>query len=104
MRWTTYGPPLEELLVIQAEILDKVAKAVKPGGKLIYATCSLLPAENEEQVAAFLEREPDFEIVPLPEAWPEGTAPGEGPYMRLTPHRHNTDGFFAAVLTRKQPK
>lgn len=95
MRWKTYGPSLEELVQIQADILARVAPAVKPGGNLVYATCSLLPEENEMQIEAFLEAHPDFELQPLDEALGLGT-----PYMRLTPHRHNTDGFFAAVMTR----
>jgi 16S rRNA (cytosine967-C5)-methyltransferase len=102
MRWRVFGPSLEELLAVQAEILDKVAKAVKPGGRLVYATCSLLPEENERQVEAFRQRYPEFVPV-VPTA--EGPALGmtaERPYMRLTPYRHNTDGFFAAVL-RKPP-
>jgi 16S rRNA (cytosine967-C5)-methyltransferase len=104
MRWRTYGPDLETLLATQAEILDKVAKTIKPDtGRLVYATCSLLPAENEAQIDAFIKRNPDFEVLPLAKAWPAGTTPpGDGPYMRLTPHRHGTDGFFAAVLVRKK--
>ena len=121
MRWNTYGPGLAELVTTQSEILDKVADTVKPGGKLVYATCSLLPEENEQQIEAFLKRHDGFEVTPLP---PHLTSPrrGEGyeglsgeasakqdlaevgrggDFMRLTPHRHNTDGFFAAVLTRK---
>ncbi len=96
MRWVNYGPDLAELTTIQAKILDKVAHTVKTGGKLVYATCSLLPEENEQQIEAFLERHPDFELLPLDEAKGLGT-----PYMRLTPHRHNTDGFFAAVMVRR---
>lgn len=87
---------LDELLPIQAQILDKVAHTVKVGGKLVYATCSFLKAENEDQINAFLERNPNFEIVPIDESLGVGT-----PFMRLTPYRHNTDGFFAAVLTRR---
>lgn len=100
-RWRAYGPSLDELLVVQAEILDKVAKAVKPSGRLVYATCSLFPQENEAQVEAFLSRHAEFEVMPLAEAWGNGTPPNAGLYMRLTPLRHNTDGFFAAVLRRK---
>lgn len=87
---------LDELLPIQAQILDKVAHTVKVGGKLVYATCSFLKAENEDQINAFLARNPNFEIVPIDESLGVGT-----PFMRLTPYRHNTDGFFAAVLTRR---
>jgi len=96
MRWRTYGPTLEELLPIQAEIMDKAMHTVKPGGKLVYATCSLLPDENEDQISAFLERHPAFEILPLEESRGLGT-----PFMRLTPHRHQTDGFFAAILQKR---
>jgi 16S rRNA (cytosine967-C5)-methyltransferase len=98
MRWRVYGPPLDELLTVQAEILERVARTVKPGGRLVYATCSLLPEENERQVEAFLARHPEFEAVP-PDV--PGLELGGGPYLRLTPLRHNTDGFFAAVLERK---
>ncbi len=96
MRWRNYGPELPALLEVQGEILDKVAKAVKVGGKLVYATCSLLPAENEDQIEKFLKNHDEFEIEPLDEALGLGT-----PFMRLTPHRHKTDGFFAAILKRK---
>ncbi len=96
MRWTAYGPSLEELVQIQSEILDKVTHTLKPGGKLVYATCSLLPDENENQIETFLKRNDEFEIAPLDESLGLGT-----PYMRLTPHRHGTDGFFAAVLQKK---
>ena len=92
---------LQELVPKQAMILDTAARMVKPGGRLIYATCSLLEAENEHQVEAFLARTPAFTLTPLAEAWPlETPPPGQGPYLSLTPLRHNTDGFFAAVLTR----
>jgi 16S rRNA (cytosine967-C5)-methyltransferase len=100
-RWRTYGPSLDELVKTQSEILDRVAPVVKPGGRLVYATCSLLPEENENQVEAFLARNPDFKLLPLADAWGEGLeVPCTGDYMRLTPLRHNTDGFFAAVLQR----
>ncbi len=94
MRWNVYGPSLEELLAVQAEILEKVVPAVKPGGRIVYATCSLLPDENEVQVKKFLAAHPEFEIVPVDEKL-------GNPFMRLTPLRHGTDGFFAAVLRKK---
>ncbi len=101
MRWRNYGPGLDELLDIQADILERVTKAVKVGGKLVYATCSLLPDENEHQVEKFLANHPEFALLPLDQVWEGDKAPST-PYMRLTPHRHNTDGFFAAVLVRKE--
>jgi 16S rRNA (cytosine967-C5)-methyltransferase len=102
MRWKLYGPSLAELLPIQADILDRVVHTVKLGGRIVYATCSILPEENEQQVEAFLKRHPDFKLMPLSEAWPEGLKLPEGcnDFMRLTPHRHATDGFFAAVFQR----
>lgn len=96
MRWTVYGPSLEELVAVQAEILDKVAPMVKPGGVLAYATCSLLPDENEDQIERFLKDHPDFEVDPIDPVKGLGS-----PYMRLTPYRHHTDGFFTAILRRK---
>ena len=92
---------LAELLPKQARILEDASRLVRPGGRLVYATCSLLPAENEAQVAAFLARHADFAALPLAEAW-EGEPPCAGPYLSLTPLAHGTDGFFAAVLVRAE--
>ncbi|MDD3021379.1 MAG: RsmB/NOP family class I SAM-dependent RNA methyltransferase [Alphaproteobacteria bacterium] len=103
MRWRTYGPSVEELVGIQREILDKVAGTVKSGGRLVYATCSMLPEENENQIEQFLEQHPEFELRDLKEVWPEGCPPPcDGKFMRLTPLRHRTDGFFAAIMIRKE--
>lgn len=90
---------LAELVLKQATILDTAQSLVRKGGRLVYATCSLLPQENEAQIAAFLERHPNFSVVPLARAWPLDTpVPCSGEYLSLTPARHGTDGFFAAVL------
>ncbi len=107
-RWTLRPEDLAELVPKQAAILDAASRLVKPGGGLIYATCSVLPAENERQIEGFLERHPDFAIVPVADIWRDALAsepPPEvaaGPYMRLSPLRHGTDGFFAATLVRKE--
>jgi 16S rRNA (cytosine967-C5)-methyltransferase len=104
-RSRTTASDLAELCAKQAGILDEASELVRPGGRLVYATCSLLPEEDEEQMRAFLERHPDFAPLPLPALWPAlrpgVPAPGEGPYMALSPARHGTDGFFAAVLERR---
>ena len=93
---------LAELVPKQAMILDAAARLPRAGGRLIYATCSLLPAENEGQIAAFLARHADYALVPLAEAWSvPGAAPGSGDYLSLTPRGHGTDGFFGAVLERR---
>ena len=86
---------LRELVARQAAILETAARLVKSGGRLLYATCSLLAAENEEQVAAFRERHPEFAAVPVRTLG----LPGDE-VLSLTPARHGTDGFFAAVLER----
>jgi len=101
LRWKWYGPNLGDIMQMQADILDKVADKVKAGGRLVYATCSLFPEENEKQVEAFLSRHPDYKILPLTEALDEGqVAPNEGPFLRLFPRDNATDGFFAAVLVK----
>jgi 16S rRNA (cytosine967-C5)-methyltransferase len=92
---------LTELVSKQAAILDTAQSLVRKGGRLVYATCSLLEDENEAQVSAFLLRHPGFEVVPLSRAWPlTGSVPNDGEFLSLTPARHHTDGFFTAVLER----
>jgi len=109
-RWTLAPQDLAELVPKQAAILDAASRLVKPGGGLIYATCSVLPAENERQIEAFLERHPEFAVVPVADLWADviGTEPpagmGDSPYLRLSPLRHGTDGFFGAALVRKAPE
>jgi 16S rRNA (cytosine967-C5)-methyltransferase len=92
---------LAELLPKQASILDTAQSLVRTGGRLVYATCSLLEEENEAQVTGFLLRYPAFRIVPLAQAWPlDAPPPNSGDFLSLTPARHGTDGFFTAVLER----
>jgi 16S rRNA (cytosine967-C5)-methyltransferase len=92
---------LAELLPKQGNILDTAQTLVRKGGRLVYATCSVLEEENEGQVRGFLQRHPEFAVVPLADAWPfETPAPVSGDFLSLTPARHGTDGFFTAVLER----
>lgn len=90
---------LAEQVALQRIILDRTARLVRPGGVLVYATCSVLPEEDEHQVAAFLDRNPEFEQVPARGRVPDAVVSGE--FMRTTPHEHGTDGFFGAVLRRR---
>jgi len=93
---------LAELVPKQARILDAAERLVRPGGRLVYATCSLLPAENERQIEAFLGRHGDFRVIPLSQAWDLPAAqPCVDPYLSLTPRGHGTDGFFGAILERQ---
>ena len=103
-RWRLKPGDISELSDLQRRILESAARLVKPGGRLIYATCSLLPAENTDHLAWIAEHLPEFELMPLPEVWAEaiGTpCPVAGPTLSLTPARNGTDGFFAAVFRRK---
>lgn len=94
---------LSGMAALQRRLLAAAAALVRPGGRLIYATCSILPDENGAVVDAFLADHPAFREVPVEGIWPRvatGDYPGDGGRLMLTPHRHGTDGFFAAVLER----
>ena len=87
----------------QGAILAAAAPLVRVDGRLVYAVCSVLEEENEAVVATFLAACPAFRVRPVSAVWREtlpGEAPGPGPFLLLTPHRHGTDGFFVAVLER----
>lgn len=91
---------IEELVAKQAQILDTAARLVRPGGRLVYATCSLLPAENEDQIAAFCQRNESFSLI-APEATHLPPVLRGETQFSLTPAANHTDGFFAATLVRK---
>lgn len=102
-RWHFSPENLENLTATQDQLLDRAARLVKPGGQMIYATCSLLTEENTERVQAFLARSDKFQARPIPEVWQAvfGTpCPSNDPFLTLTPARHGTDGFFVAILNR----
>ncbi|MDD4977568.1 MAG: RsmB/NOP family class I SAM-dependent RNA methyltransferase [Gallionella sp.] len=92
---------LEELKQKQSAILASASRLVKKGGRLVYATCSILPEENQNIVQAFLAANPDFVLVPAGVVLQQQKVALEmGDYLELRPHLHNTDGFFAAVMER----
>lgn len=101
---------LDEYRAAQAKLLRDGAALLRPGGRLVYATCSLLPSENARQVAVFLDGHREWAPVPAAEVWDaalgdppsELPAPFDGDYVTVTPARHGCDGFFAAVLTRRE--
>ena len=93
---------VKELNAKQAAILASAARLLKQGGRLVYATCSLLHEENQAIVQAFLSAHPDFTLLPAGEVLRQQHIElAMGDYLQLTPQLHNTDGFFAAVLERK---
>lgn len=102
-KWRFDAEALEGWRAVQAATLGAAARLVRPGGRVIFVTCSLLPEENDMQIEGFLAGRPGFALRPLPEIWAEvmaGPAPGEGPCLLLTPARHGCDGTFVAVLER----
>ncbi|MDR0226697.1 MAG: RsmB/NOP family class I SAM-dependent RNA methyltransferase [Burkholderiaceae bacterium] len=111
LKWRQSPQAVEELTRKQASILESAARLVKPGGRLVYATCSILPQENEAIAEAFGAAHKDFVPVDAGELLAQlkveqGAALCSGGdtgshYLRLWPQRHETDGFFAAVWTRK---
>ncbi len=101
LRWQRRQEDLAELTQLQDALLDTAAERLRPGGTLVYATCSLEPEENEARVQAFLERHPAFELEPPREGEvPEEVRTPEG-YMQTLPHVHGVDGAFAARLRKK---
>lgn len=103
-KWRLTDARLRELNQTQAEILRGGAQLVREGGRLIYATCSILHRENGKQVEAFLRDNPQFKVVPIADVWAEAglpqPCPVSTPYLQLLPHLHQTDGFFIAVLEK----
>jgi 16S rRNA (cytosine967-C5)-methyltransferase len=103
MKWRQTPESVTELNAKQTSILASAARLVKPGGRLVYATCSLLDEENEAIVAQFMETHDDFVLVPMKDVLAEQKiALDMQDYLKLSPRLHGTDGFFAAVLERKK--
>jgi 16S rRNA (cytosine967-C5)-methyltransferase len=111
LKWRQSVKSVQELVVKQTSILDSAARLLKPGGRLVYATCSILPQENEAIAEAFSATHPDFNLLDAGQLLEQlkvadarslcsGGASGTG-YLRLWPHLHQTDGFFAAVWVKK---
>ena len=92
---------LQSLLETQRKMLDTCSRYVKPGGLLVYATCSILPDENARQTEAFLLTHPEFSIQALPETIPQSLRQYEGPLgLQLLPYRDSTEGFYIARMRR----
>lgn len=105
LKWRQTPESVAELNRKQQSILTSAARLIKPGGRLVYATCSILHAENQAIVEAFLAAHPQFSLKPARLVLEEQKIPltlqdDVGDWFELLPHRHQTDGFFAAVLER----
>jgi 16S rRNA (cytosine967-C5)-methyltransferase len=110
LKWRQSPEAVQEMTVKQAAILQSAARLLKPGGRLVYATCSLLRQENEDIAAAFGASHPDFSLLSAGEVLANLKVADAGAlcsggedgrqYLRLWPHRHATDGFFAAVWVK----
>ena len=98
LRWRLTPELLKARITLQDRLLDQAAARVRPGGRLIYATCSILPCENEDRVAAFLARYHEFALRPCTQAWRDSHPPGLGEFLKASPRATGTDGFFAAIF------
>lgn len=110
-KWRLSPQNLTARIAEQAAILDQAAHLVRPGGRLVYVTCSVLPQENEDQVIAFIQRHPDFKVMPYARYWwaatrgePVASAIASEDFLQLTPFTHKTDGFFIAIMVREKPQ
>lgn len=101
LKYRQNPPSVENLCALQAAILESASRLPKPGGRLVYGTCSILPQENQQIVEAFLAKHPEYSLLPANQVLSEQRIDLDtGDYLQLQPHRHNTDGFFAAVLVK----
>jgi len=101
LKWRQGHESVAELTVKQGNILAAAATLVRPGGRLVYATCSLLTAENEAVVDAFLAAHSNFSLVPASTVLARQGVTLAGDMLRVLPHRQHTDGFFAAAMERQ---
>jgi 16S rRNA (cytosine967-C5)-methyltransferase len=105
LRWRLTQARLAELTGVQDRLLDQAARLVAPGGRLVYATCSILPVENRDRAEAFTTSQPAFAALDLRENWPKTGAampPGLGADFRASPCLTGTDGFYCAGFRRAQ--
>mgnify|MGYP006278920653 CR=1 FL=1 len=99
LRWHRESEDIQQLMALQDELLDAAASLVKPGGLLVYSTCTIEPEENEDRIEAFLDRHDDFTLESAEGYVPDDVLSESGSLTTL-PHRHRTDGAFAARLRR----
>lgn len=99
-RWRQTPETVQELAILQSKLLEQTATWVKPGGVLVYATCTLHPAENEEVIQQFLNQHPSWEIFPPEPASAAAVFTTSEGWLKVWPHRHSMDGFFMVRLSQ----
>jgi 16S rRNA (cytosine967-C5)-methyltransferase len=106
MKWTVSEAMVKELSAKQTRLLETSAPLVKQGGRLVYATCTLLREENEEVVQRFLSEHPEFTLLDAAAQAAKLHVPDAASdrFIKLLPHRHGTDGFFCAMLQKVSSK
>ncbi|WP_338038769.1 hypothetical protein [Neosynechococcus sphagnicola] len=97
-RWRQTPESVTQLAQLQGELLEQVADWVKPGGILVYATCTLHPLENEQVITSFLSRHPNWKVQPPPNNIPAISVPSPEGWIKVWPHRQQMDGFFMVRL------
>ncbi|MFR6027903.1 MAG: RsmB/NOP family class I SAM-dependent RNA methyltransferase [Sutterella wadsworthensis] len=107
LKWRLAPSELDRINKIQKDVLEHASRLVKKGGRMVYATCSMLRRENQEVVEAFLEAHPEWHLVPAADVFAQQGIQFDasqwerfGSYFQMLPHVNSTDGFFAAVLQR----
>ena len=107
LKWRLAPSELERINKIQKDVLEHASRLVKKGGRMVYATCSMLKRENQDVVEAFLAQHPEWHLVPAAEVLAQQGITFDakqwerfGDYFQMLPHVNSTDGFFAAVLQR----
>ena len=110
-KWRLTEKQLAQRVGDQKAVLERGAPLVRPGGRLLYITCSVLPEENDDQIQAFLASHPDFALIPYRDQWrsaigtePPASAGQAKDTLLLTPRVHATDGFFIAVMRKSEPR
>lgn len=112
LKWAKTPEDIAEITSIQRDLLDRVSPLLKPGGVLVYSTCTIEPRENEEMVRQFLDRHPDFEPAPempewqrlVPESGADNRENGMTPEaigLQILPQHYHSDGFYIARLTKR---
>jgi 16S rRNA (cytosine967-C5)-methyltransferase len=101
IKWRRNECDIERLSRLQSELLARAADSLKPGGILVYSTCTLARPENSAVIENLMHRRPEFELQNAADYLPEQARPlAQDGYFRPLPHRHNTDGFFAARIRK----